>query len=115
MHHRERDFDEQLQVTVKTVSDRIFYLSIYINNRQYYVISVHAPTFPTSEKTPSIRQDFYDKLENLLLNIPNRTVSYLAGDFNSKTESGHTTHPVIVGKYGKGQTNSNGELLLDIA
>ena len=26
----------------------------------------------------------------------------------------HTTHPAIAGKYGKGQTNSNGELLLDI-
>ena len=86
-----------------------------MNNRQYYVINVHAPTLPTSEKAPSIRQDFYDKLDNLLHNIPNRAVLYLAGDFNAKTGYGHTTHPAIVGKYGKGQTNSNGELLLDIA
>ena len=78
-------------------------------------MNVHAPTLPTSEKTPSIRQDFYDKLDNLLHNIPNRAVLYLAGDVNAKTGSGHTTHQAIVGKYGKGQTNSNGELLLDIA
>ena len=108
-------FDEQLQVTIKTVSDRICYLSTYINNRQYYVINIHAPTLPTNEMTPSIRQDFYDKLDNLLHNIPNRAVLYLPGDFKAKTESGHTTHPAIVEKYGKGQTNSNGELLLDIA
>ena len=37
------------------------------------------------------------------------------GDFNAKNGSGHTTHPAMVEKYGKGQTNSNGELLLDIA
>ena len=108
-------FDEQLQVTIKTVSDRICYISTYINNRQYYVINVHAPTLPSKEKTPSIRKDLYDKLYNLLHNIPNRAVLYLTGDFNAKTGSGHTTHPAIVGKYGKGQTNSNGELLLDIA
>ena len=30
-------FDEQLQVTIKTVSDRICYLSTYMNNRKYYV------------------------------------------------------------------------------
>ena len=107
--------DEQLQVTIKTVSDRICYLSTFVNNRQYYVINVHAPTLPTSEKTPSIRQDFYENLDNLLHNIPNRANLYLAGDFSAKTGSGNTIHPAIVGKYGKGQTNSNGEHLLDIA
>ena len=71
--------------------------------------------FRLAKKTSSIRQDFYDKLDNLLHNIPNRAVLYLTGDFNAKTGSGHTTHPAIVGKYGKGQTNSNCELLLDIA
>ena len=40
----------------------------------------HAPTLPTSEKTPSIRQEFYDKLDNLLHNIPNLALLYLAGD-----------------------------------
>ena len=108
-------FDEQLQVTIKTVSDRICYLSTYINNRQFYVVNVHTPTLPPSEKTPSIRQDFYDKLYNLLHNISNRAILYLAEGFNAKTGSGHITHPEIVGKYGKGQTNSNGELILDIA
>ena len=107
-------FDEQLQVTIKTVSDRICYLSTYIGNRQCYVINVHAPILQTSEKTPSIRQDFYDKLDNLLHNILNRAVLYLTGDFNAMTGSGHTTHPAIVGKYEKGQTNSNGEHPLDI-
>ena len=97
------------------MSDRICYLSTYINNRQYYVINLHAPTLPTSEKTPSIRQDFYEKLDILLHNIPNRAILYLAGDFSAETGSGHTTHPAIVGRYGKGQTNCNGEHLLDIA
>ena len=97
------------------MSDRICYLSTYINNRQYYVINVHAPTLPTSEKTPSIRQDFYEKLDILLHNIPNRAILYLAGDFSAETGSGHTTHPAIVGRYGKGQTNCNGQHLLDIA
>ena len=108
-------FGVQLQLTIKTVSDKICYLSIYVDNIQYYVINVHAPILPTIEKTPSIRQDFYDKLYNLLRNIPNRAVLYLAGDFNAKTRSGHITHPAILGKYGKGQANSNGEYLLDIA
>ena len=108
-------FDEHLHVTIKSVSDRICYLSTYINNRQYYVICVHVPTLPTSKKTPSIRQDFYDKLDNLLHDIHKRAVLYLAGDFNAKAGSGHTTHLAIYGKYGKGETNSNGVHLLDIA
>ena len=85
-----------------------------MDNRQYYAINVYSPTLPTSEKTPSIRQDFCDKLDNLLHNIPNRAVSCLADDLNAKTESGHTTHLAIVGKYEKCQANSNGEHLLDI-
>ena len=91
-------------------------LSIYIYKQQ--TILRHKCTCAhTSDqrKTPSIRQDFYDKLDNVLHNIPNRAVLYLARDFNAKTGSGHTTHPAIVGKYGKGQTNSNGEHLFDIA
>ena len=108
-------YDEQLQVIIKAVSDIIYYLSTYIDNRQNYVINVHAPTLPTSEKTPSIRQDLYDELDNLLHKIPNLAVLCFAGDFNAKTGSGHTTRPAIVGKYGKGQTNSNGELQLDVA
>ena len=92
-------FDEQFEVTIKTVSDRICYLSTYMNNRQYYVINVHAPTLPTSKMTPSIRQDFYDKLDNLLHNISNLAVLCITGDFNAKTGSGHTTHTAIIGKY----------------
>ena len=57
----------------------------------------------------------FKKKKNLLHNIPNRATLCLAEDFNAKTVSGHATHPAIVGKYGKGQTNSNGEHLLDIA
>ena len=90
------------------------YLSTYTNNRQYYVINVQTPPRPTIEMTPSIRQDFYDKLDNLLPNMPNRSVLYLAREFNAKTGSGRTTHPAIVGKYRNGQTNSNGEHLFDI-
>ena len=75
----------------------------------------HAPTLPTSEKSPSIRQDLYDKLDNLLCNIQYRAVLYLTGDFNAKTGSGYIIHPTIIGKCGKGQANSNGEHLLDSA
>ena len=110
----------QPQVTIKTVSDR-YMLSIYIYEQQtilrhtYMRKYVHAPTLPTSEKTPSMRQELYDKVDNVLHNMPNRALLYLAGVFSTTTRSLHTTHPTIVGKYGNGQTNSNGEHLLDIA
>ena len=49
------------------------------------------------------------------MSISNRDIIILAGDFNAKTGSSHENYPSVVGRYGKGKTNSNGEFLIEFA
>ena len=107
--------DATLPVEFTRVSDRICYIKFNIKNRPHYIVNTYAPTLPNSEKQPAIRQTFYNELDALLDTFPDRAVLYLTGDFNAKTGSSHNTHPHIVGPYGKGHTNSNGQHLLDLA
>ena len=38
----------------------------------------------------------------------------IPGDFNDKTRSGHIKYPQNIGKFGKGEINSNGERLAEL-
>ena len=49
------------------------------------------------------------------MSISNRDIIILAGDFNAKTGLSHENYPSVVGRYGKGKTNSNGEFLIEFA
>ena len=115
--------DEDLGCSFTEVNDRICYIKFSINKRPYYVVNAYAPTNPVSNciKTqgPEKRQDFYDALEELTQNFPNRAVYYIDGDFNAKTGTGHETYPEVIGKYGKGKLseseNDNGRSFCEFA
>ena len=67
-----------------------------------------------SEKNPECRTEFYDKLESVVdkINYKNSQI-FIGGDFNAKTGSGFDKYRQNMGKYGKGNLNSNGEHLLE--
>ncbi len=48
-------------------------------------------------------------------NIKNRNMIIIAGDMNAKTGSSNKDYPECVGRYGKGETNSSGECLVEFA
>ena len=82
-----------------------------------YILSVYAPTLNRSEKSNEIRENFYAKLDSVLRSISNRHIEIMAGDFNSKTSSTvkNKIYQAAIGKYGKGQVNTNQTHLLNFS
>ena len=96
------------------VSSRISLLKILKKGKPIYLINVYAPTQPSCQKNPDQRRKFYEQLEKVLQDVPNRAALFLIGDFNAKTGSSKDLHPEVIGNYGKGLTNENGEKLIDL-
>ena len=100
------------------ICERICKVRIKDNyNLKVDILSVYAPTLNRSEKNHEIREKFYTKLDSILRNISNRYIVIIAGDFNAKTGSAskNKIYQAVIGKYGKGQVNTNGTHLLNFS
>eukprot|EP00117_Sycon_ciliatum_P048136 scpid21182/ scgid34307/ Craniofacial development protein 2; p97 bucentaur protein len=94
----------------KKLSDRVGYADFSLPAKSSSETSVdvrfvvaYGPTAPSADKTPSLREDFYDCLFKAW-NTPNsRTLVFGLGDFNS------------IGLYSKGVRNNNGQALVQWA
>ena len=84
-------------------------------NCDLYIISAYAPTLERSEKHQQQRDDFYKQLDATVSKILSRDFLMVVGDFNAKTGSSWPQYTEIMGRFGKGHTNSNGERLLEFA
>ena len=73
----------------------------------------YAPTLPVSEENPRIREEFYDELEDVVRQVSNRDYLLIAGDFNAKVGREWDKYGENMGRYGKGEVNSNGKELLE--
>ena len=109
--------DADLQPTFRRFTDRICVAEAYTEKERKHkmvIITAYAPTLLVSEKDPKFREDFYNKIESLLHKEKrSKNTVILLGDFNAKTGSGHRIYKENMGKYGKGEMNSNGEHLLN--
>ena len=87
------------------------------NNLKVDILSEYAPTLNRNEKNYGIRENFYTKLDSILRNISNRHIVIIAGDFNVKTGRAvkNKVYQAVIGKYGKGQVNTNGTHLLNFS
>ena len=102
-------------ITFKAISDRICQMKTKIsNNYTINLINAYAPTLHVSEDNPEIRDQFYDELESVIRCVSNRDYLIVTGDFNAKTGSAWTAYQENMGKYGKGELNSNGKELLEM-
>ena len=91
------------------ISERMITLRIYMApNRFITLINVYAPTmtYPDEEK-----EAFYSQLRETIQSVPQPDRLILMGDFNARVGSDCRTWSPVLGKFGKGQQNSNGELL----
>ena len=101
-------------VTFKAISDRICVLRTKLSdNYTLTLINAYAPTLPVSEDNPKLREEFYDELEAVVRRVSNRDYLLIAGDFNAKVGREWTKYAENMGRYGKGEVNSNGKELLD--
>ena len=102
---------------LESLSDRICQLSVKLPNcnRKLVFISAYAPTLTNSEKNPETREKFYETLDKAIRSTSSRDLLIIAGDFNAKTGSAAKLFSDNMGHFGKGEVNSNGNALLDLA
>ncbi|KAK2176423.1 hypothetical protein NP493_663g02046 [Ridgeia piscesae] len=58
------------------------------------------------------KEAFYNKLANVLSDIPRTDKILLIGDFNARIGRENVMWPLVMGKHGIGKCNSNGKHLL---
>ena len=105
-------------VDFEPISDRICQITTKINNnKKLTIISAQAPTLEKSEKNPELRDNFYNDLNSVVAKVKPRNMLIIAGDYNAKTGSARNEniYNKQLGKYGKGDVNSNGYQLLEFA
>ena len=89
--------------------------TIKIGNRKHTVISAYAPTLPVSENNPELREKFYTDLDSVIQGVSKCNFLTIGGDFNAKMGSGFQHHKENMGRFGRGEMNTNGEHLLEFA
>ena len=78
-------------------------------------INLHcAPTETSSNKNSEKSNNYYQELEDIIRSVLLSNMLIICGAINAKTGSGHQLYPSVIGKYGKGQTNNNGQQLIEI-
>ena len=81
-------------------------------DRKATIVSAYIPTMANPEEN---KKPFYSQLKGTLINIPSTDKLLLIGDFNARIGRENDKWPsALLGKYGIGKCNSNGELLLSL-
>ena len=73
------------------------------------LISVYAPTMTSPDDT---KENFFNQLRKTLRDIPHPDKLILMGDFNARVRRDYEKWPRVIGRYGVGNCNANGELPL---
>ncbi|XP_062620528.1 uncharacterized protein LOC134282096 [Saccostrea cucullata] len=68
---------------------------------------------PTNEAEYETKQDFYEALQAELEKIPKHDLTIIMGDFNAKIGQDNIRYDRVMGKYGCGTMNENGEHLAE--
>ena len=104
-----RDIVAKLTEMPHPVSDRIMTMRIPLTmDRNATIVGAYAPPMANPENN----ETFYSQLKGTLRNIPSTDKLLLIGDFNARIGRENDKWPSLLGKYGFGKCNSNGELLL---
>ncbi len=107
--------ENSLSPEFKAVSDRMCMATIKLETNKMTIINVYAPTEQRSKDHPEEREKFYQELEQLINNTPNRDFILIAGDFNAKVGRRTEYSEDVVGNYAKGSEKSeNGQQLIEL-
>eukprot|EP00914_Ancora_sagittata_P034052 GHVO01068819.1.p1 GENE.GHVO01068819.1~~GHVO01068819.1.p1 ORF type:complete len:252 (-),score=25.77 GHVO01068819.1:1134-1889(-) len=93
---------------VRPVSNRVMAMRVEARPRALHFIRVHMPTSASEEEEV---KKVYADIQKIIDNIPKRERLVVMGDFNSKI--GADCQHEACGKFGLGETNERGEILLD--
>ena len=97
-------------VQIFNISERLIYLVGYINNIKYIFFSCYAPT---EVSDTLIKTDFYESLHSVFSKFKNNSNIIVFGDFNARIGVFKSYQHKIRGQYIMGDTNDNGNSLLN--
>lgn len=92
------------------VNERLMTLRVHIPGGHATLICVYAPTLAAE---PDVKDAFYGRLREALDAIPQQDQVYLLGDFNARVGRDSAAWPDVVGHFGVGNVNENGQRLLE--
>ena len=98
---------KDVKVEYETITDRTCKVTFKLQKRKVIFISTYAPTLEVSEKENNIRDEYYAALDDTITKVNNKDILIISGDMNAETGTGHANYPECVGRYGKGEINSN--------
>ena len=101
------DFATYLE-KVHYVSNRIIASTLNINNYRVSFIQAYAPQQGRQQEE---KVEFYERLQDTLDIIPNESEIIVMGDLNGHV--GSRTVEGVIGNFGVGNTNEEGEMLID--
>ena len=105
-----REIAANLTEMPKPVTDRIMTMRIPLaKDGNATLISVYAPTMTNPDEA---KENFYNQLRSTLQATPRTDKLILMGDFNARIGRDYENWPTVMGRYGVGKCNTNGELLL---
>ena len=89
-------------------------MKCYVKEKPLVCICTYAPTENASNKNPEERNNYYQKLEDIIRSVPFNNMLIICGDMNAKTGRGQQIYLSVIGKYGKGKTINNGQQLIEM-
>lgn len=94
------------------VSSRILTIKINAKPCKLNIVQIYAPT---STSTEDELNDFYNKLESTIQEIPTKEITLIQGDFNAKIGQTEEDEQVkhLIGRYGLGVRNESGQRLVE--
>ncbi|XP_020629758.1 craniofacial development protein 2-like [Orbicella faveolata] len=93
------------------IDDRIIAARINAKIQKITIIQCYAPT---NNAEPYEKEEFYNKLQAVVNNAPNRDILIVMGDFNATVGRNNASIERIIGKEGLGDVNEYGEELVDL-
>ena len=90
-------------------ADEIKYQVLWL---KLHIVAAYAPTLISSAKG---KDRFYDSLSTTLSGIPVSDSLFLLGDFNAWVDKNFNSWQDILGPYGVGSMNENGQHLLELS
>ena len=69
---------------------------------------------PTSDKNEEIKAQSYNKLQSVLDRLKEKDMTILMRDLNEKIGADNSRYKEVMGRYGLGEMNKNGEMFADL-
>ena len=101
---------EKMLERYECISERIVWCRLKGRYGNITVVQVYAPT---EDKTDEEKNDFYDQLSEVVRNVKRHDMLLLMGDFNAKVGQEDGIWRDVMGVFGIGTRNNNGQRLLE--